>query len=145
MASQIKCNPTVCSTACSGKQQRSIIFPHYWTFMTPVTSGFPSQRISDADGGSMLWRHNMHNAQKKIELEFFIFCYLVRRWLQSSACTVTSKHMVQLLFGSIIPGFNSLAPGKRRCNLTLVIFISCAFPVKLPPSECHKISPMISQ
>ena len=58
MASQITGDSIVCSTVCSGADQRK----HQSSTKEgnpSVTGGFPSQRASDADNVSIWWRHHV--------------------------------------------------------------------------------------
>ena len=60
MASQIAGASMVCSTVCSGAEQRKQA-PHHWPFWgnSPVTGEFSSQRASNAENVSIWWRHHV--------------------------------------------------------------------------------------
>ena len=58
MASQITGVSIVCSSACSGADQRKHGSTGLCEGNPPVTSGFPSQRVSDAENVSIWWRHH---------------------------------------------------------------------------------------
>ena len=61
LASQITCNSIVCSIVCSSIPQRkhqSFASLAFLEGKRPVTGGFPSQRVSNAENVSMSWLHH---------------------------------------------------------------------------------------
>ena len=135
-ASQITDVPIVCSTVCSGADKKPsklrVTGPREGN--PPVTGGFSSQKSSNAENGSVWWRHHH-------ESFWIVVCSHAdaMRWKTLSASSVDSPHTRPVMLNfyvSLVVSRNDLLKrwvasdlGRHEgsCNLIISSFICSCF------------------